>query len=196
MAHTPRTKVCKRFGMNIFGNPKFDKYMQKSQERSGRARMRKKETLYGKLLREKQLTRMMFGISERQFHNYYEKAGRMQGITDTNLLRLLERRADNVIFRAGLAASRPQARQMISHGQFLLNGRRITVPSISVRPGDVFEVRQKLQKSPLFEEVYKPQVNWLKVDGKAKRIEIIETPADDQLEQSINTKAIIEYYSR
>ncbi|MEA3304951.1 MAG: 30S ribosomal protein S4, partial [Patescibacteria group bacterium] len=157
---------------------------------------RKKETQYGKQLREKQLARYMFGVSEKQFRMYYKKAARQDGITGNNLVRLLERRLDNVIYRAGFAATRPAARQAATHGHFILNGRRVDVPSIMVRPGDEIVIREKLQKTPIYEELSAVQGNWLEVDAKKKSIKVLNIPEDDQLEKAVNSQIIVEYYSR
>lgn len=194
MAKVAKGKLCKRVGVNIFGSPKYDKILARAA--ANKTQRRKKETQYGKQLREKQLARYMFGVSEKQFRMYYKKAARQDGITGNNLVRLLERRLDNVIYRAGFAATRPAARQAATHGHFILNGRRVDVPSIMVRPGDEIVIREKLQKTPIYEELSAVQGNWLEVDAKKKSIKVLNIPEDDQLEKAVNSQIIVEYYSR
>lgn len=189
-----KVKICKRVGANIYGNPKYDAILAKKTAKKGISR---KPSEYSLQLKEKQLARYMFGVSEKQFKKYFQKAYRNDGVTGTELLKNLETRVDNIIYRSGVAESRPQARQMISHGHFELNGRRITVPSITVRAGDTLTLRKKIQSSPLyvgFSEA-KP-LKWLKVEGKKKSIILDRIPEDDELEQSINVQLIVEYYSR
>ena len=129
----PRVRVSRRLGFNVFENKKGDKALQDRPYppgENGRKRMR--ETDYGTQLKEKQKVRYMYGIMEKQFRNYYKEASRMAGITGENLLILLESRLDNVIYRAGFASSRPQARQLVSHRHFRLNGKLVDIPSIQV----------------------------------------------------------------
>ncbi|MBT6068160.1 30S ribosomal protein S4 [Candidatus Peregrinibacteria bacterium] len=198
-----KAKLCRRIGINLFGSPKYDKILTKKGYPPGvhgRSKFSKKSE-YGKQLEEKQKARFMFNTSEKQFKKYYEKADKMPGVTGEELLRLLERRADNVIFRAGFAITRFQSRQMVSHGLFNLNGRRIDVPSINIREGDVLEIRERSKKSKLFEdtltanEKYKVP-GWLEVDPKKMTITIKRLPEKDELEQSINSQLIVEFYSR
>ena len=190
----PKGKLCKRVGAHIYGTPKYDAILSKSLEKRG---FSKKASEFSVQLKEKQLARYMYGISEKQFKKYFQKAYNAQGVTGIELLRNLERRIDNVIYRAGLAETRPQARQMIAHGHFELNGHKITVPSINVRPEDTLILRKKIQSSPLyvgFSEA-KP-LKWLKVDAKQKSVIIDRLPEDDELEKSINVQLIVEFYSR
>ncbi|MBT4936935.1 30S ribosomal protein S4 [Candidatus Peregrinibacteria bacterium] len=189
-----KVKICKRVGANIYGNPKYDAILAKKKAKKG---FSKKPSEYSLQLKEKQLARYMFGVSEKQFKKYFQKAYRNTGVTGTELLKNLELRADNVVYRSGVADSRPQARQMISHGHFELNGRRITVPSISIRAGDTLVLRKKIHSSPLyvgFSEA-KP-LKWIKTEAKNKSITLDRIPENDELEQSINVQLIVEYYSR
>ena len=189
-----KAKICKRFGVNIFGSPKYDAILGKKTAKRG---VSKKPSEYALQLREKQMARFMYGLSEKQFKKYFQKAQRSSGITGIELLRTLEGRIDNVLFRAGLAATRSQARQMISHGHFEMNGHKVTVPSVLVRPGDELVLRKKMQSSPLyvgFSEL-KP-VKWVKADTKKKSLVIDRLPEDDEIEQSINVQLIVEFYSR
>ena len=160
-------------------------------------------SLYLTQLREKQKVRRMYGLLEKQFAKLMKEAQRAEGLTGEKLLEFLERRADNVVFRAGFATTRRQARQLVSHGHFTLNGKRIDIPSIRLNPGDVLEVRPKAQKTEYFKNL--PNVmgaagatplSWLKADGKKMKIEITGLPKREEAEAGINEQLIVEYYSR
>ena len=154
---------------------------------------------YGMQLNEKQKARMLFGISEKQFRNYFRKASKMAGETGENLLRLLELRLDNVIYVSQFAVTRMQARQMVTHGHFRLNGRRVDIPSILVRPGDKIELIEKMKDSPLYSGLdklkdYSPK--WLNVNLKNVAVDVFSFPERDDLEKSIDSQLIVEFYSR
>ena len=139
----PRVRVSRRIGFNVFENKKGDKALQDRPYPPGEnGRKRVRETDYGTQLKEKQKVRYMYGILEKQFRNYYKEASRMPGITGENLLILLESRLDNVIYRAGFASTRPQARQIASHRHLKLNGSLVDVPSIQIKPGDKIELKK------------------------------------------------------
>jgi small subunit ribosomal protein S4 len=197
----PKARHCRRFGINIYGSDKYDKILAKRDYPPGvhgKGRFRKKSE-YGKQLIEKQKTRFAFGITEKQFRRYYEKAERSTEITGQQLLKLLELRADNVVYRAGLARTRPQARQMVNHGLLKLNGQRISTPSIALKVGDKITVRPKTKNSNLFEGIDKQKdesPKWLKVDLSNLSIEIIADPDKDDFEGMIDPQLIVEYYSK
>ena len=160
-------------------------------------------SLYLVQLREKQKVRRMYGLLEKQFAKLMKEAQKSEGLTGEKLLEYLERRADNVIYRAGFALTRRQARQLVSHGHFLMNGRRIDIPSIRLNPGDVLEVRPKSAKTEYFKNL--PNIigassatplSWLKVDAKKMKIEITGLPKREETEAGINEQLIVEYYSR
>ena len=160
-------------------------------------------SLYLTQLREKQKVRRLYGLLEKQFAKLMKEALKTEGLSGQNLLEFLERRADNVVFRAGFATTRRQARQLVSHGHFLLNGRRIDIPSIRLKAGDVLEVRTKSAKSEYFKNLENTvaasgvqQLSWLKADAKKMRIEITGTPKREEVEAGINEQLIVEYYSR
>lgn len=142
----------------------------------------------------------MYGITEKQLRNYYIKAASKQEATGTALLKLLERRLDNVIYRAGFAKTRSQARQMAGHGLFTLNGRRVSIPSIQVREGDVVQIREKSKASPLFvgvkEDKHFDHARWLKSDQNTLRAEVAALPEEEDLDKLIETSLIIEFYSK
>ncbi len=160
-------------------------------------------SLYLTQLREKQKVRRLYGLLEKQFAKLMKEAQKTEGLSGQNLLEFLERRADNVVFRAGFATTRRQARQLVSHGHFLLNGRRIDIPSIRLKAGDVLEVRAKSAKSEYFKNLENTvaasgvqPLSWLKTDAKKMRIEITGTPKREEAEAGINEQLIVEYYSR
>lgn len=160
-------------------------------------------SLYLTQLREKQKVRRTYGLLEKQFAKLMKEAQKSEGLTGEKLLEFLERRADNVVFRAGFATTRRQARQLVSHGHFLLNGRRVDIPSIRLKPGDVFEVRPKSQKTEYFKNIENVMgaagatpLSWLKTDGKKMKIEIIGIPKREEAEAGIDEQLIVEYYSR
>ena len=160
-------------------------------------------SLYLTQLREKQKVRRLYGLLEKQCAKLMKEALKTEGLSGQNLLEFLERRADNVVFRAGFATTRRQARQLVSHGHFLLNGRRIDIPSIRLKAGDVLEVRTKSAKSEYFKNLENTvaasgvqPLSWLKADAKKMRIEITGTPKREEVEAGINEQLIVEYYSR
>ena len=160
-------------------------------------------SLYLTQLREKQKVRRLYGLLEKQFAKLMKEAQKTEGLSGQNLLEFLERRTDNVVFRAGFATTRRQARQLVSHGHFLLNGRRIDIPSIRLKAGDVLEVREKSVKSEYFKNLENTvaasgaqPLSWLKTDAKKMRIEITGTPKREEAEAGINEQLIVEYYSR
>jgi small subunit ribosomal protein S4 len=199
----PKARLCRREGFNLFGSDKYQKIMVKRATVPGvhGGKRQGKFTEYAKQLREKQKLKRMFGLSEKQFRRTFDKAESMKGGTGVNLLQLLEQRLDNVVYRAGFAMTRMQARQFVSHGLFMLNGRRVDVPSIMVKEGDVIEVRIKSKKSPVFvknleaNEKYNAP-SWLSVNGKNISIEIVGIPANEHYEQAVSPQMIVEFYSR
>lgn len=162
-----------------------------------------KPSLYSTQLREKQKVRRTYGLLEKQFRRVMNDATRMDGIAGENLLQLLERRIDNAVYRAGFATSRRGARQLVSHGHFMLNGRRVDIPSIRLKAGDEIVVRPKSQKSGYFanlEELTKDAPNatlsWLKSNPKKMTISVTGLPQREEAEADINEQLIVEYYSR
>ena len=157
---------------------------------------------YGLQLREKQKTRRVYGMLETQFRNTFEKATKMDGITGHNLLFLLERRLDNVIFRMGFGTSRPQARQVVRHGHIAVNGRKVNIPSFVVKPGDVVEVREKSKNNAAIlsardATAHQPSPNWLEVDRDALKAKVLGHPKREELVQiQINDQMIVELYSK
>lgn len=166
----------------------------------GRAR-RRKESDYAIQLREKQKVRRMYGILEKQFRLYFKAADAQKGVTGTNLLRLLELRLDNVIYRLGYANSRDEARQLVRHGHFILNGRRVNVPSIQCREGDSIEVREKSRKVPAIQEAQEVIArrgvpDWLEMDGTNFKGVVQASPQREDITFPINEQLIVELYSK
>ncbi|MDD2443387.1 MAG: 30S ribosomal protein S4 [Desulfotomaculaceae bacterium] len=162
---------------------------------------RKKVSEYGLQLREKQKARRMYGILEVQFRRYFDRAERQPGVTGENLLRLLERRLDNVIYRLGLGASRNEARQLVRHGHFIVNGRKVNIPSFLVRVGDVITVRDKSQESPRVKELLDRATDhtppaWLEYEADQAKAQVVALPERDQIDAPIQEHLIVEMYSR
>jgi len=159
-----------------------------------------KSSEYKKQLLEKQKMRLMYGLTEKQLRNYYLKASTKKEATGIAMLKMLESRLDNAVFRSGFAKTRAQARQMIGHGLWKLNGRRVNISSIQIREGDVLEVREKSKTSPLFVAVKEDKefdhARWLNSDQKALKAEVIATPQAEDLDQLIDTQLVVEYYSK
>lgn len=199
----PKAKRCRRQGANIYGSDKYDRVLQRkpyAPGKSPRARSGKKSE-YATQLLEKQKVRDTFGISERQFKKYYQHAQGQKEATGFTMLHLLEVRFDNVLYRAGLALTRLQARQMASHGMFMVNGRRCTIPSYSLHPGDTITIRPRSASSPLFASIlaatekYMPPA-WLKVDPSKLQIEMLSAPGENDFEQGLDIQKVVELYSR
>lgn len=199
----PKAKRARRQGMNLYGTDKYDRILQRKPTAPGKGPRAQQSKLseYGTQLKEKQRARDMYGLSESQFRRLYQEATRVQGQTGEMLKQLLERRLDNVVYRAGLAMTRMQARQFVGHGLFQVNGVRVTTPSFQVKPGQVIEVRTRSKASPAFLSIveahkkYTPP-NWLKADASGMKVEVMGLPGPEHAEQAIDTRQIIEFYSR
>jgi small subunit ribosomal protein S4 len=199
----PIVKKSRRYNAVLFSNGKSkENAFKKRKYAPGQHGRTGFKTLseFGKQLQEKQKARFMFGLTEKQFKKYYVKADKVSGITGKEMLRLLERRLDNFVYRAGLAATRQQARQIVNHGHLELNGKRINIPSIEVNVGDVVTVRARSQKSALFTEVKatKKPVNpkWIDTEYAKLSAKMIALPEDDDLEQIVDVQLIVEFYSK
>ena len=197
----PRFKLCRREGVNLFGNRKFDieKRDYPPGEHCNKRRM--KLSNYGLQLREKQKVKRVYGVLERQFRRYYEKAARSKGITGEVLLQLLERRLDNVIYRLGFATTRPQARQIVSHGKVYVNDRRVNIPSFLVKPNDEITLKLTDKNKKFIDanvEANKDQaiVGWLTADHKHYKGKVVKNPERDDVQFPINEQLIVELYSK
>ena len=198
------SRLCRREGQKLF--LKGDRcYSAKcALERKNYApgqhgQMRKKNSEYGLQLREKQKAKRFYGIQETQFRNMYEEAARAKGITGENLLIALERRLDNVVYRLGFAASRKEARQLVVHGHFTLNGKKVNSPAIQIKSGDVVAVKQKSQSSPKFKEIKEMQITvpaWMTVDVDKLEGKIVSLPTRAEIDTPIAEHLIVELYSK
>jgi small subunit ribosomal protein S4 len=163
---------------------------------------RRRISEYGTQLREKQKARAIYGVLERQFRNYYKKASRLEGVTGDRLLQLLESRLDNVVYRLGFADSRPQSRQIVGHGHIQVNGKKVNIPSYQVKAGDRVSWREQSRKTGLFEIVSNGMgansviPSWLNVDSDKAVGEVVSLPKTSDVELSIDTRQIVEFYSR
>jgi small subunit ribosomal protein S4 len=198
-------KMSRREGYAL--HPKAHKALAKRTSKPGQGPNARgprggKASQYSLQLREKQKVKRLYGLLERQFSNLMKKAGRQQGQAGQNLLQLLEQRADNVVYRAGFAPSRRSARQLMTHGHFLLNDTRVDIPSIQIKPGDTLSLRPHSTKTEYFKNlddvspVPSEIPGWLKVDRKKVSVSVTGVPSRDDAEQDINEQLIVEYYSR
>jgi len=195
----PRTKVSRRARQLLDENKA--KYFDKRPYPPGQhGRGRIRESQYQIQLREKQKLRFMYGVLERQFRRYYELAARQKGITGENLLRLLETRLDNVVYRAGFAHTRPQARQLVNHSHFLVNGRKVDIPSYRVGQGDIVTMRERsrniLPIQHAVDMVDRQVPEWLVVDKADRRATVTVLPSRQQIDTQILEQLIVELYSK
>lgn len=199
----PKARKCRRLGMNLYAADKYDKILQRKPYGPGKGPKTRsgRDSEYAKQLKEKQRAREMYGLSERQFQRLYMEATHAKGQTGDQMKQLLERRLDNVIYRAGFAMTRMQARQFAGHGVFMINDRRVTVPSYRVKPGEVLSVRTKTKNSPALaailerHEKYLPP-KWLKINPAGRSIEIVGLPTPEDAEQAVDMRQVVEFYSR
>lgn len=160
---------------------------------------RKKTSEYGLQLREKQKAKRFYGMQETQFHNLFEKAESKKGVTGDNLLILLESRLDNVVYRLGLASSRKEARQLIVHSHFTVNGKKVNSPAMEVKSGDVIKVKEKSANSPKFKEIKEMQItvpSWLSVDAEKLEGKVVALPTRADIDTPIAEHLIVELYSK
>ena len=194
----PIAKRCKALGIS----PAVMGYSKKETKRNPGGQMRKKKSEYAIQLNEKQKVKFVYGIMEKQFRMYYEKAARMPGKTGENLLTLIERRLDNVVYRLGFAMTRREARQLVTHGPFTVNGQRVDIPSFLVKVGDVIEVREKSRSSVKFKRLLGEdaiQVNvpkWLDHAKNTLQGKVVAMPARDDIDFPVEEHLIVELYSK
>lgn len=203
----PVCKLCRREGKKLFlkGAKCFSPKCPVEKRsfppgQHGRTR-RLKLSDYGVQLREKQKMRRIYGLLEKQFHNYYKKALKIKGVTGENLLRLLERRLDNVVYRLGFAPSRSAARQLVRHRHFIVNNRLVDVPSFSLRPGDVIKVRDKSRKLEIIHASMRKMregrlLPWLELDKASMTGTLLEIPGRTDIPTEVNENLVVELYSK
>jgi small subunit ribosomal protein S4 len=198
----PRARVSRRLGTNIWGTKgetiALDKRPYPPGEH-GRSRRRGSVSEYLLQLQEKQKARFTYGLTERQFRNLFAEAARRQGVTGENMLRFLELRVDNVVYRSGWAATRPQARQMVNHGHINVNGRRVTIASYRLRKGDVVEVRPKARDFTMLQwnldVLDRTPPAWLE-KGEGLQMVVRELPIREQIDVPVREQLIVELYSK
>ena len=194
----PIAKRCKALGIS----PAEMGYAKKTTNRNPGGQMRKKKSEYGIQLAEKQKVKFIYGILEKQFHAYYEKAAAASGKTGDNLLILVERRLDNVVYRLGLAATRRQARQLVSHAHFTVNGKKVNIPSYLVKAGDVIEVADRSRSSELFKRLTGENAPitllpaWLERDKGALKGVVAHIPTREEIDTPVEEHLIVELYSK
>jgi small subunit ribosomal protein S4 len=196
----PKIRQSRRFGEAL--TKKAEKYLVKRNYRPGvHGQNPQRVSEYGMQLREKQKAKVIYGLMERQFRKYYETASKKVGVTGDALLQMLELRLDNVIFRLGFAQTRPQARQLVSHGFFEINGHKVNIPSYQLKVGEEIKVRATKKDSqymknamPALKNTNTPE--WISLDAANLSGKVLSKPNRDQLDMSLNTQLIVEYYSR
>jgi len=199
-------RICRREGHKLFlkGDRCFtDKcaISRRAYAPGQHGQSRRKLSGYGTQLREKQKVRKAYGILEGQFYHYFELASKMQGVVGENLLQLIERRLDNVVYRMGLAASRPEARQLVSHAHFLVNGKKVNIPSYLVKIGDVITVKETSRKSPKFEAVLQVTESravpkWLDMNKDTLEGRVVAFADREDIDLPIEEHLIVELYSK
>ena len=202
----PACKLCRREGKKLYlkgerctsGKCALDR---RSTAPGQHGAAKKKMGEYGIQLREKQTTKRYYGVLERQFRNYYDEAARKEGMTGENLLVLLERRLDNVVYRMGLAESHKEARQLVLHCHFTLNGKKVNIPSILVKPGDVIAVKEASRSSEKIKALAealesKTAPKWLEVDKANLSAKVVSMPAREDIDFDFNEQLIVELYSK
>ena len=201
----PSCRQCRREGQKLFlkgercysGKCAIEKRAyapgQHGQGRKG------KQSNYGLQLREKQKAKRFYGLLETQFRNYFDKASKIKGVTGETLLALLETRLDNVVFRMGFASSRKEARQLVNHNHFMVNGKKVNIPSFQLQPGDVIKVKEKSTSSPKFKEIRDMAIStppWITVDTEKLEGKVIAIPRRDEIDTPVAEHLIVELYSK
>ena len=193
----PIAKRCKALGIS----PAELGYAKKTTNRNPKGQMRRKQSEYGRQLNEKQKVKFVYGVLERQFKNYFEMAERRPGQTGENLLAILESRLDNVVFRLGFAMTRPEARQLVSHGHVLVNGRKVNIPSFLVKPGMVITLKDSSKnlekiKANLEGTSYRATPKWMEYDANTMTAKVLAVPAREDIDLPVEEHLIVELYSK
>lgn len=194
----PKQKIARRFNEPIFGPSKSLERKPNPPGQHGQKR-RRRESEYATQLKEKQKAKHIYGVLERQFRNLFEKAARKKGVTGENLLRFLEARLDNTVFRFGFAATRRQARQMVTHRHIMVNGQVVNIPSYQLRPGDMVSVRPRSRLNRIFVENVKKNrraFSWLEADRRTLSGKFLDFPERSDIPENIREQLIVELYSK
>ena len=199
----PKGKLVRKFGENIFGNPKYDRLLNRKAYAPGQHGQGRRSKLsnYGIQLQEKQKIKFMYGLLEKQFRLTFERAEKMKGETGTNMLQILESRLDNVVFRLGFAPSRPAARQLVNHKHFLVNDKVVNIPSFIVKPGDKISVRDKSKKMDIILDSMRRikgdmDLSWLALDKAKMKGTFEAVPERDEMQLTVNEQLVVELYSK
>ena len=195
----PKTKIARKFGDAIFGEDKYFDKRSYPPGQHGQSKKRKTASEYAVQLQEKQKAKYTYGLLERQFRNLFEKASRKKGITGENMFKLLEARLDNTLYRLGFAASRQQARQLVTHKHISVNGQVVNIPSYTLSPGDKVGLRERSKNLTVVQDAMAKRgkkFNWLVFDEKAVEGTFLEFPERDQIPENINEQLIVELYSK
>lgn len=195
----PKTKIARKFGEAIYGEDKYFDRRKYAPGQHGSSKRRKNVSDYGVQLKEKQKAKYIYGLLERQFRNTFEKADRKAGVTGEILLQFLESRLDNVVYRMGIAKTRTQARQFVGHKHILVNGDIVNIPSFSVRPGDVIEVRERSKSMEPIQNATasaSSDFSWIQFDANAMKGKFLEVPEREAIPENINEQLIVELYSK
>ena len=195
----PKTKIARRFREPIFGPDRSLDKKPYSPGQHGQSRKRSKQSEYSVQLAEKQKAKYTYGLLERQFENLFHKAARKKGITGENLLKFLEARLDNTVFRMGIATSRPAARQLVTHKHITVNGQVVNIPSYTLRPGDTVAVREKSKSLEAIAESTSRRGRgfpWVEFNANTKEGRFIDFPERDQIPENIKEHLIVELYSK
>ena len=197
---TPKGKLVRKFGENIFGTKQMDKVLARKPHPAGThgKKMHRRLSDYGIQLKEKQKLRSIYGVLEKQFRRYYNTARKEKAATGTKLLQILESRLDNLVFRAGFAKTRPAARQMVNHGNVLVDNKKLNIPSYLVKPGQVITLSAKAQKNPQVVDLLQQKDYQLPkyIQRKAIVAKYDRLPERDEIDVIIQEQLIVEYYSR
>ena len=194
----PIAKRCKALGIS----PTVMGYSKKETNRNPGGQMRKKQSEYAQQLNEKQKVKFVYGIMEKQFRGYYEKAEKMAGKTGENLLVTIERRLDNVVYRLGFAMTRREARQLVSHAHFTVNGKKVNIPSYLVKAGDVIEVAESSRSSEVFKRLMGQDApvflvpTWMERDKNSLKGTVVRLPAREEIDVPVEEHLIVELYSK
>ncbi len=191
----PIAKKCRSFDVS----PAVMGYGNKKSKRNPGGNRRKKVSEYGAQLKEKQKVKFVYGVLEKQFHHYYVKASNMKGVTGDNMLRLLELRLDNVVYRLGLAKTRRMARQVVVHGHIRVNGQKVDIPSYQVRADDVISLRKRSEEMEMFKSIRDTSVitpKWLSFDSNKLEGKVVAMPAREDIDLQLEESMIVEFYSR
>ncbi len=195
----PKTRIARKFREPIFGPDKSYEKRSYPPGQHGNSKKRAKQSEYSVQLMEKQKVKYMYGILERQFAKTFDRAARMQGITGENLLKLIESRLDNVVYRMGVAPSRSSARQLVGHRHITVNGSVVNIPSYTVKSGDVIAVREKSKSLPVIAESISSRFgkySWIEWDGAKMSAKFLNPPAREELTEPIKEQLIVELYSK